>query len=199
MERVRFYFDFTSPYSYLASARVDAFATRTGASVEWLPTLLGGVMKGAGNTPPILLPVRAAYLVKDLARSAAFHGVPFRMSPHFPLTTLPALRAAWALKTARPSAFPAFVHACFRAVWVDGLDLGDRAVMVALAREEDRNLVAAAPDATEWKDAVRRATEEAVAAGAYGLPAFVLDEGELFFGNDRLERARMAAHRRALR
>jgi 2-hydroxychromene-2-carboxylate isomerase len=187
MERVRFFFDFTSPYSYLASTRVEALAARTGVEFDWRPVFLAGVLKATSNQPPATVPARGLYMARDLVRWAAFYGVPFRMTPHFPLNTLAALRAAWALKTQRPAAFPAFAHACFRAGWVDGLDLADRAVVTGLAAEADRELVATAPDAPEWKEALKSAGDEAVAAGAFGAPAFVVGKDELFFGNDRLE------------
>src|SRR5512141_1825359 len=103
MARVRFYFDFVSPYTYLASTRVEALAARTGAEIDWIPAFLGGIMKATGNQPPAVLPARAAYMLRDLARWSAFYGVPFQMSPHFPLNTLAALRAAWALKARRPA------------------------------------------------------------------------------------------------
>jgi 2-hydroxychromene-2-carboxylate isomerase len=109
------------------------------------------------------------------------------MSPHFPLQTLGALRAACALAAERPARYRAFVDACFRAAWVDGLDLGDRAVVTALAAEEDRAFVAEALDAPAWKEALKRNTEAAVAAGAFGAPTFVVGDDELYFGNDRLE------------
>jgi 2-hydroxychromene-2-carboxylate isomerase len=187
MERVRFFYDFTSPYTYLAATRIDDLAARTGAEIVWVPVLLGGIMKATGNQPPAMLPARALYMPRDIARWAAFYGVPFRMSPHFPLNTLAALRAACALAAERPDRHRVFADACFHAAWADGRDLGDRAVVTSLAAEEDRALVSEAMDAPQWKDALKKNTEAAVAAGAFGVPAFVLGDDELFFGNDRLE------------
>jgi len=187
MERVRFFYDFTSPYTYLASTRVDEIAARTGAEIAWIPVLLGGIMKATGNQPPAMLPARALYMPRDLARWAALYGVPFRMSPHFPINTLGALRAACALAAERPERHRLFADACFRAAWADGRDLGDRAVLTSLAAEEDRAFVSEAMDAPRWKEALKRNTEEAVAAGAFGAPTFVIGDDELFFGNDRLE------------
>ena len=187
MERVRFYYDFTSPYTYLASTRVDALAARTGAEITWIPVLLGGILKATGNQPPAMLPARALYMPRDLERWAAFYGVPYRMSPHFPLNPLPALRAACALSAQRPEAYRPFVAACFRAGWVDGLDLGDPAVWTTLAGETHRAFVTEAAAAPEWKDALKKNTEAAVTAGAFGAPAFVIGKDELYFGNDRLE------------
>lgn len=187
MARVRFFYDFSSPYTYLAATRVDDLVARTGAEIAWIPVFLGGVMKATGNQPPAMLPARALYMPRDLQRWAAFYGVPFRMSPYFPLNTLAALRAACALAAERPERSRLFVDACFRAAWADGRDLGDRAVVTSLAAEEDRAFVSEVMDAPQWKEALKKNTEEAVAAGAFGVPTFVLGDDELFFGNDRIE------------
>ena len=100
---IRFYFDFTSPYTYLASTQVEGLAARTGATIEWLPALLGGIMKATGNQAPALLPARAAYMMQDLPRWAEVYGVPFRWSPHFPLATMAALRTALYLEAEAPA------------------------------------------------------------------------------------------------
>ena len=188
---VRFYFDFTSPYTYLASTQVNALAARTGAVFDWIPALLGGVMKATGNQAPALLPARAAYMAQDLPRWAELYGVPFLWSPHFPLATITALRVALFLKESVPAAFAPFVRAAFRAAWGEGKNLGDRALVSELAREAGADAAAAlaAADDPRWKDALKRTTEAAVASGVFGMPAFVLGEGseaELYFGNDRL-------------
>jgi 2-hydroxychromene-2-carboxylate isomerase len=185
MARVRFYFDFTSPFTYLASTQIDALAARTGATIDYVPVLLGAILKATGNQPPAMLPARAIYLQRDLPRWAEFYGVPFNFSPFFPLKSLGALRGACALKVERPEAFHAYVHASFRAAWVDGKDLGDPAELGRIAGEHGE-LVVRAAETEAWKDALKRATDEAVAAGAFGAPTFVMEDGEMFFGNDRL-------------
>lgn len=187
MERVRFFYDFTSPYSYLASQRMDDLAARTGAEIEWIPAFLAAIMKTTGNTPPATLPARGVYMLRDVERWAAFYGVPFRLSPHFPLNSLSALRAAVAIAAERPDHYRAFIDRTFRAAWAEGVDLANRAEVLKLAAEEDRALVEASLDAQPVKDRLKANTEAALAAGAFGLPAFVVGDDELFFGNDRIE------------
>src|SRR5205814_759991 len=97
-EHIRFFYDFISPFTYLASTQIDAFEKRTGARVEWVPAFLSGIMKETGNQPPATVPRRGEYLSKDLVRWAGFYGVPFRWSSHFPINPLPALRAACAVR-----------------------------------------------------------------------------------------------------
>ncbi|MFT3775330.1 MAG: 2-hydroxychromene-2-carboxylate isomerase [Minicystis sp.] len=160
---------------------------RTGAEVVWIPVFLAGIMKATGNQPPAMVPARGIYLSADSDRWAAFYGVPFRLSPHFPLNTLTAMRVACAFAADRPERYRAFVTACFRAAWVDGIDLNDRAALTSLVAADDRAFVTEAMDAPQYKEALKKNTEEAVAAGAFGVPSFVIGKEELFFGNDRID------------
>jgi 2-hydroxychromene-2-carboxylate isomerase len=188
METVRFFFDYTSPYSYLAATRLDSLGARTGARFEWIPVYLSGVMKAANNQPPGTVPARGLYLYKDLLRWSSLYGLSFRMSPHFPLDTLRALRVTLAVKAEHPAVFMPFLRACFRAAWETGDDLADMAVLERLLAEAGgpAALVREAAGAPAWKQALRATTDEAVAAGVFGVPALVLGNDELYFGNDRL-------------
>jgi len=195
MERVRFFYDFVSPYTYLAATQIG----KAVPEAEWEPAFLGAIMKATGNQPPATLPARAAYMMHDLPRWAELYGVPFRWSPHFPLPTQHALRAALAVRAAAPDRYLPFVHAAFRAMWEAGENLGERAVIARVAESvgADGALAAAASDDPRWKDALKVSTDAALAAGAFGLPAFVVGDGELYFGNDRIEllQRRLAAGR----
>lgn len=185
---VECFFDIASPASWLAWRRLPALATAAGASVRWRPMLLGGVFKATGNTMPAAVAAKGRWLFADLAEWARRAGVPFAMNPHFPVHTLQAMRVATAVQLAEPARFAPAVEAMFRAVWADGRDLGDAAVLAAVLAEAglpaDTWLAAAAEPAT--KAALAATTEEAVARGAFGAPTcFVGDR--LFFGQDRLD------------
>ncbi len=192
MERVRFFFDFLSPYTYLASTQVPALAARSGAEIDWVPALLGGIMKATGNVPPATLPARGAYMAQDVPRWAEIYGVPFVWSPFFAWSSPPALRATLAVKAVAPAKYDAWVKACFHAAWGQPRDLSKPETLAAIAGEVgvDAALVTSANDDQARKDELKKNTEAAVAGGAFGLPAFVIGDGpdaELFFGNDRLE------------
>lgn len=191
MPSIDFYFDYTSPYSYLASTQVDALAERTGVDLTWQPALLGGLFKATGNVPPQIVPARGSYMMADLVRWATHYGVPFRFSPHHPTNTIAALRAALAIRAHAPAAFSKFNHLAFRAVWAEGRDLGNRAVIgeVAEAAGADGARAVAANDDPELKALLKAQTERAAEAGAFGMPFFLLHDGavrEAYFGNDRL-------------
>src|SRR5262245_41696969 len=109
-EAIRFFFDFLSPYTYLASTQIDGVASRAGRKVAWVPALLGAIMKETGNQPPALVVARGEYMAKDLVRWSVHYGVPFRFSSAFPFNSMPALRATCALLARAPETAPAFIH-----------------------------------------------------------------------------------------
>ncbi len=188
-----FYFDIGSPYSYLAAERIAAGALSP-AVVRWRPFLLGAVFKVTGNHSPASAPAKARWMLEDLGRCATDIGVPFAFPSRFPLNTLVAQRALVAASRSGGDATGALAAALFRAYWVDDRDVSDRAEVAAIATAAglDGGALVEATGAQPIKDELRRITEEAVAAGAFGAPSFVVD-GALFWGHDPLDQVREAA------
>jgi 2-hydroxychromene-2-carboxylate isomerase len=183
---LEFFFDYASPYSYLACAQVEAVAQRTGAALRWRPFLLGAVFKATGNVPPISTMNKAAWLFKDVQEWARYLGLPlFRTPETFPINSLKANRLG--LVAAEQGRIVPFSHAAFRAAFADGKDLADPQVLAELARgaELSPEQALAKAETQEIKDALRRNTDEALERGAFGAPTFFVGD-ELFFGNDRL-------------
>lgn len=180
------YWDFSSPFAYLASTQVDALAHRTGAKVAWHPMLLGGLFKALGTPDaPILAasPAKQRYLMKDMFRWAEYLGVPFRFPSRFPMSTVKALRAYLALPEERRADFRARV---FRAYWAEDLDIASSEVLSGLIGP-DAPAILAATETDAVKLTLRKATEDAAARGVFGTPTFIVDGKELFWGQDRLE------------
>jgi 2-hydroxychromene-2-carboxylate isomerase len=184
--RLEYFFDYVSPYSYLADSQVPALVHRTGAELVHRPFLLGGVMKSAGNSPPATVAAKARYMPADIARWLRRYGLAFEFNPHFPVNTVKAMRGA--LAALEQGVFPAYHAALFRAMWREKQDLGDEAVLRAVI--EGAGLDAGAILARAGEDAVkerlRANTDEAVARGSFGAPTFFVGD-EMFFGNDRLD------------
>jgi len=198
MPRLEFFFDYGSPYSYLANSRLPALAERTGAELSYRPMLLGAVFKATGNQSPAVQPCEAkrAYGFVELRRWVAHLGVPFAGNPHFPINTLLLMRAAVAAQ--RAGVFEPFHRVVYPAFWVDGENLGEPEVVgrvVEKAGIDARALLEAAGSA-DAKAELRATTEEAVARGAFGAPTFFVED-EMFFGNDRLDFVERALTRRA--
>jgi 2-hydroxychromene-2-carboxylate isomerase len=193
-----FYFDFASPYSYLASEQLDALAARFGRQVQWRPILLGGVFKALGAVSLIQQPGQAAYSLRDFARSARFYGLPFAMPTQFPVSTVAASRAYYWLHAQDCALARRFAHAVFRAYFAEGRDIADLATLQELLQKVMRSGIQedgadetaikgleAGLSAPETKDRLRAETDGAVAAGVFGAPWIVVD-GEPFWGADRL-------------
>ncbi len=179
MSTLDFWFDFSSPFAYLAATQVDALAARTGASLRWRPMLLGAVFKLVGQVDVPLFAMSAAkqqYLFKDFHRWAAWWDVPLTFPSRFPLRTLLPLRT-W---MAHPDPLP-YGQAVFHAAWAEDRDVTDPDVLRSCGATEE--VLAAAAD---QKQALIDSTNEAVAAGVFGAPTFVVDGKYLFWGQDRL-------------
>lgn len=185
---IDFWFDYSSPYSYLLGEKIDALAARYGRSVRWRPILLGIVFKATGSAPLTLqFPPKADYAVRDFARSARFLDLPYRHPDVFPLATQYAARATYWFQAHMPAEAHAFARACFHAVFVDNTDLSalDAVLEIAARHGVDRQTLAEAVQGPALKEQLRAACDEALAAGVFGAPYVVID-GEPFFGADRL-------------
>lgn len=181
--QVTFYFDVVCPYAYLASTRIEAIAARHGATVRWVPVLLGGLLRHVGgpDDPNTTLSApRARLNLLDMQRWADRWGVPLTMPAGHPRRSVEAMRL---LCAAPPATLPALASALFAAYWVHGRDITDRAVLAEVAAPF--GLDAARVDAPEVKQALFDTTAEAAAAGAFGVPAFVVGD-TLYWGQDRL-------------
>lgn len=182
-----FHFDFSSPYGYLGSELIESLAARHGRRVQWRPMLLGVVFKSTGAVPLTSVPVKGDYSRHDFARSARFHGVPFRMPSKFPIATQAAARIVLWQRDGGADAAP-IVHALYRAFFRDDRDISSPDVAAEVAAETglDRGEARAAVDDPVVKDALKRENDAALAQGVFGSP-FVLVDGEPFWGVDRFD------------
>jgi 2-hydroxychromene-2-carboxylate isomerase len=188
---IDFYFDFSSPYGYLASEKIEALAARHGRGVDWHPIMLGVIFKQTGAAPLTMIPLKGDYSRRDMARSARFHGVAaFRMPSKFPIPSqAPARIVLW--QKQRDAALAAkLIHALYRAFFVDDIDISapDSAVAIAAKCGVDAGAARAAVDDPAIKDALKQENEQAIARGVFGSPFIVVDE-EPFWGLDRFDQA----------
>lgn len=186
---IDFFFDFSSPYGFLASEKIEALAARHERSIDWHPILLGVVFKQTGVAPLTQVPLKGEYSKRDLARSARLHGVTaFRMPTIFPISTQAPARIVIWLQRTQPELATDALHALYRAFFVDDLDISnpDRAAAIAAQCGVDAAAARAAIDDPAIKDALRLENDKAIATGVFGSP-FVIVDGEPFWGMDRLE------------
>lgn len=183
---IDFYYDFISPASYLAWTQLPELCKRTGAVIHYKPVLLGGVFKAIGNTSPATIPAKWTWFKKDLERHAQHYGVPYVLNPHFIFSTVSAMRGAiWALEAGQ---IEAYNRAMFTAAWAEGKDLSSADVLAEVLGTAgfDAPVVIQAMALPQNKSALIEASNAAAARGVFGAPTFFVD-GELYFGQDRLE------------
>ncbi len=189
---LEFWYEFASTYSYLAAMRIEALAEAADVAVRWKPFLLGPVFAAQGwtSSPFNLFPAKGRNMWRDLDREAARHGLPPVTRPNpFPQNSLSATRVA-TLGCDQPWLVP-FTKAVYAASFAEGRSIEEPSavsgILDSLGLDGTQILKAAAADANKTK--LRVAGEEARSRGLYGAPSFLTGDGELFWGNDRLEQA----------
>ena len=184
---LEFYFDFGSPTAYLAHKRLQQLAAQYDLQVHYRPMLLGGIFKATGNTSPVAIPAKGAYMSQyDLPRFARRYGVALTFNPFFPINTLNLMRGA--IAASELDCFDAYINAVYDAVWIDEKNMGDPDVVaqVLTAAGLDAAALAEKSQEPEVKARLIALTEEALARGVFGAPTMFMDD-EMYFGQDRLD------------
>ena len=186
-QTVEFYFDVGSPTAYLAHKRLQQLQAQYGCEIQYRPILLGGLFKATGNSSPISVPAKGRYMMAlDLPRYAALYDVPLNHNSHFPINTLNLMRGAVA--AINTDYFADYIDTVFNAIWVDGKNMGDIDVVAEVlgSAELNVNVILASTQDPDVKAALIQNTEVAVQRGLFGAPTMFV-EGEMFFGQDRLQ------------
>jgi len=190
-QRLDFWFDFASTYSYLASTRISSLAAKANVAVRFRPFLLGPIFKAQGwdSSPFNLYPVKGRHMWRDLERLAVDLGIPFCRPDPFPQNSLLAARVAVA--GLRQGWGEDFSIAVFRAEFAESCRIDEAATLTAILSSLGIDAKAAldAAQSDDNKLRLRAQTEEAQRLGIFGAPSFTTEGGELFWGNDRLEQA----------
>ncbi len=189
--KLDFWYEFASTYSYLAALRIGGLARERKVDIVWRPFLLGPIFKAQGwdSSPFNLFPAKGGYMWRDLERLCAAQGLAFRKPDPFPQSSLHAARIAWTDQMIIHR--PEFSRRVFLAEFAEGRRIDDEAVLAGILRSldlDDRTITAAARS-DKVKLRLRRETDEAIRLGLFGAPSFVTADGELFWGNDRLDAA----------
>ena len=186
-----FWFEFASTYSYPATMRIGEAAALRGLTVRWRPFLLGPIFKAQGwdNSPFNLYPAKGRYMWRDLERTCHALSLPFKRPAEFPQNTIQAARVALVgLALGWGEDFCRMVYA---AEFGEGRNNGNPEVLAGVLRAcgQDPQAVINEAQGDTIKQALRAQTDEAARLGIFGAPSFVTSDGELFWGNDRLDAA----------
>ncbi|MFQ6017366.1 MAG: 2-hydroxychromene-2-carboxylate isomerase [Kiloniellaceae bacterium] len=185
---IEFYFDFSSPYGYLAAHRIGDIAAQHGRAVAWKPFLLGVVFKTTGQRPVVEVPMKGDYAVHDLARSARLLDVPFTLPEPFPFMSVAACRASYWLMDQDAGAAEELIMALYHAAFGAGRDISGAPtvaeVAAGLGHDEDQVLAALGDPAVKAR--LKTEVGAAIEKGVFGSPFMIVD-GEPFWGHDRLD------------
>ena len=181
-----FYFDFASPYSFLAHKEIRKIEKENSIKVKYMPILLGGLLKSAGIKTNADIPIKARYMIKDCKLWAEKNNTTFKFNNYFPIITLDLMRSV--LVAEKKGFAQNFTNNVFDAIWKDGLNLNDTAIIEKLLKNLDINpktfLMEAAD--SKIKDDLKKRTDDAYKKGIFGAPSFIVNN-KIFWGQDRLE------------
>ena len=190
MVHFEFYYDISSPWTYLAFSQVEAIAEKCGVDIDWKPILVGGVFNSVNETvyeqranPH---PVKGRYYVKDLQDWAKFCGIEIGAPPVFPVRAVNLMRAA--LVALDAGCLPDFSRAAFHAYWGELRDVSQPEELAQICTKVglDPNEIAEKINSDDIKGRLRANTEELVARGGFGSPTMFINGADMYFGNDRL-------------
>ncbi|WP_186415053.1 MULTISPECIES: 2-hydroxychromene-2-carboxylate isomerase [unclassified Pannonibacter] len=189
--RLDFWFEFASTYSYLTAMRIETVAKDRGIDLVWRPFLLGPIFarQGWDTSPFNLFPAKGRYMWREMERLCEDMGLPLTVPDPFPQNGLMAARIAHAGRL--EPWIGSFVRAVYMAEFGEGRDISDTGLLAGILLELglDAKALLAKAESIEVKIGLRAAVAEAEAAGVFGAPSFVTEDGELYWGNDRLEDA----------
>jgi len=184
MKTVDFFFDFISPYGWLAARQLESFPPGL-ATIRYRPVLLAGLLHAHENKGPAEIPAKRVYTFTDVARWAHHLGLPYEGPPAHPFNPLLALRTCYAVK--EDEARARFAKRLLIAVWEEGKDVTSPSTIETLATEckFDAKALLTAAGSPEVKEGLKLQTQEAIRKGVFGVPSFCVDD-EFFWGSDRL-------------
>ena len=186
MKKIDFYFDISSPYSYLAHTQLRKFEKETGEKINYMPIFLGGLHRLADIHAPGLNPHKGKYLIKDLKLFADKYKVNYQLNRYFPIKSIHIMRGS--LVAEQNNYFHNYIDKFFIAAWVDSLNLNDEKIFEKFLKNMNINYTDFFQKLSDSKvkDDLKNRTEIAFKKGIFGAPTFVVN-GKMFWGQDRLE------------
>ena len=181
-----FYFDFGSPYTFLAHKGIRKIEKENSIKVKYMPDLLGALLKLTGVKANIDVPIKGKYMIKDCKLWAEKYNIEFKFNNYFPIITLNLMRCALVAENKGVSQI--FINKVFDAIWKDGLNLNDNTIVEKLLKNLDINPKTFLMEAVDpkIKDELKKRTDDAHKKGIFGAPSFIVNN-KMFWGQDRLE------------
>jgi 2-hydroxychromene-2-carboxylate isomerase len=181
-----FYFDFVSPYSYLAHKEIRKIENKAKIKIRYKPILLGGLHNLHGIKAPAFIPAKAKHMVRDCKLIAERNNVKFKFNSYFPIKSLDLMRGVLVAEEDNIKNY--YIDNIFNNIWQDGLNMNDEIIVQKVLKNLNINYKTFVLRSTSSliKDSLRKKTSEAYEKGVFGAPTF-LSNNKIFWGQDRIE------------
>ena len=181
-----FYFDFVSPYSFLAHKEISKIEKRNSIKIKYKPILLGGLHNLHGIKAPAFIPAKAKHMIRDCKLIAEKNKIKFKFNSYFPIRSLNLMRGVFVAEEDNYKSY--YIDSIYNAIWQDGLNLNDENIFQKILKNLNINpktfLLRLA--SSSIKDSLKKKTSEAYEKGIFGAPSFVINN-KIFWGQDRIE------------
>jgi 2-hydroxychromene-2-carboxylate isomerase len=183
---LEFYFDFISPYSFLAHKQIRKIENKEGMKVIYKPVLLGGLHNLHGIKAPAFIPAKAKHMVRDCKLIAEKNNIRFKFNAYFPIRSLNLMRGVLVAEEDNVKKY--YIDNIFNTIWQDGINMNDSIVIQKILQNLNINPKTFSLRTTSSliKDLLRKKTNEAFKKGVFGAPTFVVND-KIFWGQDRIE------------
>ena len=189
-----FYFDFVSPYSFLAHKEIRKIEINEKIKVRYNPVLLGGLHNLHGIKAPAFIPAKAKHMIRDCKLIAEKNNVKFKFNSYFPIRSLNLMRGVFVAEEDDIKSY--YIDSIFNTIWQDGLNMNDQVIIEKVLKNLNVNPKTFILRSTSSliKDSLRKKTNEAYEKGIFGAPSFLVNN-KIFWGQDRIEFALMESNK----
>ena len=187
-----FYFDFVSPYSFLAHKELRKIEKKEGIKIRYIPILVGGLHNLHGIKAPAFIPAKAKHMIRDCKLVALKNGIKFKFNSYFPIRSLNLMRGVFVAEEDNIKSY--YIDSIFNTIWEDGLNMNDQVIIEKVLKNLSVNpkTFILRSTSSSIKDSLRKKTNDAYEKGIFGAPTFVVNN-KIFWGQDRIEFALMEA------
>ena len=181
-----FYFDFVSPYSFLAHKEIRKIEINENIKIKYIPVLLGGLHNLHNIKAPAFIPAKAKHMIRDCKLIAEKNSIKFKFNYYFPIRTLNLMRGVLVAEEDNIKSY--YIDSIFNTIWQDGLNMNDDIIIQKVLKNLNINpkTFALRTSSSLIKDGLRKKTSDAFAKGIFGAPTFVVNN-KIFWGQDRIE------------
>ena len=181
-----FYFDFVSPYSFLAHKQIRKIEKKEGIKIKYKPILIGGLHNLHGIKAPAFIPAKAKHMIRDCKLIAVKNGVKFKFNSYFPIRSLNLMRGVFIAEEDNIKSY--YIDSIFNTIWQDGLNMNDQVIVEKVLKNLNVNpkTFILRSISSSIKDSLRKKTNDAFEKGIFGAPTFVVNN-KIFWGQDRIE------------